>query len=136
MATTSTVDDRAETVSVLVVDDDPVEAHSVTDSLELADSAITTATATDPDAAVAAVTDGGVDCVVTAADLGGVSGFDVLDRVATTDETVRAVVHTGEDDPAIAREAWHRGAAYAKKGADRERYDVLADHLTGRTETR
>lgn len=132
MATTSTVDDRTESVSVLVVDSDPLEARFVAESLELAEPAVTTRRETDPDEAIAAIEDGGVDSVVMDADLGDLDGLAFLDRVASTDESVRAVVHTDADDPELAREAWARGAAYARKDPDLDHHDLLARHITGR----
>ena len=134
MATSSSTGDRTEAVSVLVVDDDPLEARFVSESLELADPAVAASKETDPDAALAAIAEGGVDCVITDATLGDLDGFDFLDRVAQTDASVRAVVHTAEDDPDVAREAWNRGAAYARKDPELDRYDVLARHILGHTD--
>lgn len=131
MATTSAVDDRTETVSVLVVDDDHAAGRFVAESLELADPAVSASTETDPEAALDAITEGGVDCVITEVALNGTDGYAFLDRVAELDESVRAVVHTNADDPDVAREAWARGAAYARKGSDLDRYDVLARHIIG-----
>lgn len=131
MATTSAVDDRTETVSVLVVDDDHAAGRFVAESLELADAAVSARAETDPEAALDAVREGGVDCVVTEIALNGIDGYEFLDQVAALDESVRAVVHTNDDDPAVASEAWNRGAAYARKGSDLDRYDVLARHITG-----
>lgn len=136
MATTSTVDDRAESVSVLVVDTDPIEARFVAEALELAAPAVSPRRETDPDAALETIEDGGVDCVVTGADLDGVDAIEFLDRAARTDESIRAVVHTDADDPDLAREAWDRGAAYARKDPDVDHHDVLARHVTGRIEER
>jgi DNA-binding NtrC family response regulator len=134
MATTSAPDDHAESVSVLVVDTDPIEARFVAEALELAAPAISTRRETDPDAALAAIEDGAVDCVVTDADLGDVDGVEFLDRVARTDETVRADLHTDADDATLARQAWDRGAAYARKDPDLDHHDLLARHVTGEME--
>lgn len=134
MATTSAVDERTDDVSVLVVDDDHAAGRFVAESLELADPAVSASSETDPAAAVDAVAEGGIDCLVTEVALSGTDGFDFLDRVAATDASVRVVVHTNDDDPDLAQEAWERGAAYARKGSDLERYDVLARHILGDVE--
>lgn len=133
MATTSTVDDRTDSVSVLIVDGDPVEARFVAESLELADPAVSTRRATTPDDALAAIENGGIDCVVIHAGFGD-DGLEFLDDVAQVDPSVRAIVHTEADDPAIARNAWDHGAAYARTDVDVDHHDVLAAHITGRSE--
>lgn len=134
MATTSTVDDRTDSTSVLVVDGDPVEARFVAESLELADPAVSTSRATTPEDALAAIENGGIDCIVTHDGFGDADGLEFLDDVAQVDPSVRAIVHTAADDPALAREAWDRGAAYARTDVDADHHDVLAAHITARSE--
>jgi DNA-binding NarL/FixJ family response regulator len=131
MATTTKPDDARETVRVLVVDTSQTAAEFVGDALEYAAPALSVDHETDAESALDRIVEEAFDAVVCEYHLGDEDGLSFLDRAREAAPDLRFVIHTMDDDPAVAEGAWNRGAAYAQKGHDIDRYDVIGRHLVG-----
>jgi DNA-binding NtrC family response regulator len=131
MATTARSDDASEVSRVLVVDPSETAAEFVAEALAYAEPALAVDTAGGVDQALGRLEDTQFDCVVTEYHLDDGNGVALLQKARERVPDVRGVVHTTADEPAIAEAAWNRGFAYARKGHDVERYDVVAGHILG-----
>jgi DNA-binding NtrC family response regulator len=135
MATSTPSDDAGECVRVLVVDPDRMAAEHFADALEFAEPSLSVETVNGGDAALDRLAEESFDCVVCEHDLETDDGLSLLEQATNVAPGVRGIVHTTEDDPAIAGRAWEQGFAYARKGHDLDRYDVIARHIVGEGET-
>lgn len=131
MATTTKPDDTRETVRVLVVDTRRTAAEFVGDALEYVAPTISVDHETNAETALERLTEERYDVVVSEYHLEDVDGLSFLDRAREVVPDLRFIIHTIDDDPAVAEGAWERGAAYARKGHDIDRYDVIARHIVG-----
>lgn len=132
MATTTRSDDANDVSRVLVVDPSETAATFVAEALAAADPALAVDTAIEGDRALERLEETRYGCVVTEYHLDDGNGVALLQKARERVPDVRGVVHTTADDPAIADAAWSRGFAYAQKGHDVDRYDVIARHILGR----
>lgn len=131
MATTTRSEDAGASTRVLVVDPSQTAAGFVADALEFAEPTLSVEIAHDADEAIDRLEREAFDCVVSEYDLGGGDGLGLLERAREVAPEVRGVLHTIEDDPRIAEDAWEKGFAFAQKGHDIDRYDVIARHIVG-----
>lgn len=130
MATTTCADDAGRRARVLVVDPSEADARFVADTLEVA-TGLHAVTENDPEAALDRLDAESFDCVMAEQHLPEGDGISFLEEVGDNAPGTRRILHTTDDDSAVAERAWDRGIAYARKGNDVARYDVIADHIRG-----
>lgn len=105
---------------VLLVDDDQVDRMAVRRALR---GAVSIDEVADADAAFAALSGGGYDCVLLDYLLPGADGLELMRRLRAVGNPVPVVVLTGRGDESLAVAMLKEGAAdyLTKDGADRER---------------
>ncbi len=113
---------------ILHVDDDPALLDLSVQFLRDADDRLTVETMTDPTEAIAAITNGGYDAVITDYQMPEASGLELLEEIREISE-IPVIIFTGEPREAVASEALALGAdRYLQKGGDpTAQYAVLAD---------
>ncbi|WP_435174419.1 PAS domain-containing protein [Halorussus sp. AFM4] len=117
-------------IRVLLVDDDSAIADLTATYLERASDRIEPVVETDPTEALAHVSDGAVDCVVSDYEMPVVDGLEFLDRVRAVDPDLPFVLFTGKGSEEIASEAISAGVTdYLQKETGTDQYAVLANRV-------
>src|SRR5687767_13594336 len=101
----------ADTLRVLLVDDDEVDRLAVTRLLRKTHFDAIVHECTDPASALAAVSSGGFDCVLLDYNLPGTDGLSLLRELRARSETVPVIALTGQGGEEIAVELMKAGAA-------------------------
>ena len=103
-------DGHTGSVRILLVPDDSVSRDRAAAAIEAGADRFAVATATDPEAALATVAEGGVDCVVSGYDFPETDGVALLRAVRDRAGDLPFVVFTGRGSEAVASEAVAAGA--------------------------
>jgi PAS domain S-box-containing protein len=120
--------ERAESISVIYVDDYEELCELTAEGLEEASDRLAVETTTEP----SVVTDRieAVDCVVADYAMPDVDGLELLRRVREIDEDLPFVLYTGKGDEAVASEAISLGVTdYLAKRGGPERFVRLAHRI-------
>jgi CheY-like chemotaxis protein len=131
----------ANSITVLVVDNEPGFADLAGEMLEREHESIVAETATDGREALAVLERRDVDCIVSDYEMPEMTGLELLERVRETDPDLPFVLFTGRGSEDVASEAIDAGVTqYLRKGSGREQYALLANQITNavsqyRTET-
>ncbi|MCU4926512.1 GAF domain-containing protein [Halobacteria archaeon AArc-dxtr1] len=119
-----------EPITVLVVDNEPGLADLVASMLERERDCLVAESLTRPEAALALLDDGGVDCIVSDYEMPELTGLDLLDAVRDSDPELPFILFTGRGSEAVASEAIAAGVTqYVRKGRDEEQYALLANQI-------
>ncbi|WP_415378985.1 response regulator [Halosimplex sp. TS25] len=117
-------------IRVLHVDDDRDLGELVAAALEREDDRFDVLTATNPDDALALLTDERVDCVVSDYDMPGMTGIEFLETVRERDLDLPFVLYTGKGSEEVASEAISAGVTdYLQKGTGTDQYALLANRI-------
>jgi|AntDeeMetagen192_2_1112575.scaffolds.fasta_scaffold04748_2 PAS domain S-box-containing protein len=118
-----------ESITVLLVDDDPDLGAVTSMHLERQDDAFETQF-TDSAAEALDFLDGDVDCIVSDYEMPERDGLDLLREVREYDATLPFVLFTGRGSEEIASEAISAGVTdYLQKGSGTDQYAVLANRI-------
>ena len=124
-----------DTVRVLHVDDEPDVGDLVATFLEREDDAFAVETAEHPDAGMARLAKGGVDCVVSDFDMAGTDGIAFLERVRESYPDLPFILYTGKGSEAVASDAISAGVTdYLQKETGTSQYTVLANRIRNAVE--
>ncbi|MFC3957742.1 bacterio-opsin activator domain-containing protein [Halovivax cerinus] len=119
-----------ERISVLLVDNEPSFVQLAAEMLSRTDESFDVTTVTTAPDALAAVEDGGVECVVSDYDMPTMTGLELLEAVREQDENLPFVLFTGKGSEEIASEAIAAGVTgYLQKKSGREQYTLLANQI-------
>jgi PAS domain S-box-containing protein len=119
-------------VRVLHVEDDAAFADLTATYLERNDTGpqVSVTTETTPEAALDALANGNVDCVVSDYDMPEMTGLDLLDAVRENHPELPFILFTGKGSEEIASEAISRGVTdYLQKDVGTDQYAVLANRI-------
>ncbi|NEU56487.1 PAS domain-containing protein [Halorussus sp. MSC15.2] len=117
-------------IRVLLVDDDSAIADLTATYLERASDRIETVVETSPTDALAHVTEGAVDCVVSDYEMPEMDGLTFLDEVRETAPSLPFILFTGKGSEEIASEAISAGVTdYLQKETGTDQYAVLANRV-------
>ena len=120
----------AETVQVLLVDDDPDLADTAVTCLERADNRLSVETATSASEGLDRIGASVPDCIVSEYDMPGMDGIEFLERVRETNPDLPFLLYTGTGSEAVASEAISAGVTdYLQKQPDTEQYKLLAGRI-------
>ena len=120
-----------DSITVLLVDNEPSYADLAAQMLERADDALSVETATNADEALATMGSVGVDCIVSDYDMPGMTGLEFLEAVRNRDPDLPFVLFTGKGSEEIASEAIAAGVSgYFQKKSGQEQYALLANQIT------
>ena len=125
-------DDRCdnESITVLLVDDEPGLPETIGAYIERENDDIEVTTASSTLEAVSTLEEASFDCIVSDYQMPAISGLDFLKAVREEDATVPFIVFTAKGSERVASEAIATGVTdYVKKGPDPERFDVLAERI-------
>ncbi|WP_255149179.1 response regulator [Halorarius halobius] len=124
-------------ITTVHLDDDADLLTLSREFVEQAHETITVEGYTEPDAALARVEEGGVDCVVTDYKMATMDGLTVLRRVRELDEDLPVVFFTGKGSEEIASEAISAGVTdYLRKTTGTEQYRLLGTRIATLVERR
>lgn len=119
---------RAESISVLYVDDYPELCELAETSLDEASDAIEVTTTTEPGAVTDRLEE--ADCIVADYRMPGTDGLELLRRVRVVDEEIPFILHTGEGSENVASEAISLGVTdYLTKGGGQEKFKRMANRI-------
>lgn len=119
-----------ESVTVLHVDDDPEIADIVKLVLEREEDRITVRSEPDGEAALAALEDERVDCVISDYQMPGMDGLELLEAVRAESPEIPFILFTGKGSEEIASQAISAGVTdYLQKGGGTDRYTMLVNRL-------
>ena len=96
------------TLSVLVLDDEPIVGKRLRPALEKA--GLDVECFVDPAAAIARIEERAFDIVVTDVRMEGVDGIEILERIMAREQRTRVILITGYATVEVAREALVKGA--------------------------
>jgi len=99
---------KSNSSRILIVDDEPAVVESL--ALVLGDQGFIIETALSGEAAIAVFATHTVDVLVTDIQMGGMSGFDLMQEVALVDEYTNSVVITAHDGYSAVKQALELGA--------------------------
>ncbi|MFC6975045.1 response regulator [Halomicroarcula sp. GCM10025709] len=120
----------ADTVRVLLVDDEADLADVVALHLEQRRDSFAVTTATGGQAALSAFEATEIDCVVSDYEMPGMDGLALLREIHQRDESVPFILYTGRGSEEIASEGISAGVTdYLQKRATSDQYDVLANRI-------
>ncbi|WP_247729714.1 bacterio-opsin activator domain-containing protein [Halovivax limisalsi] len=120
----------SQAIDVLLVDNEPSFATLAAEMLVRADESLDVTTETSPSAALEAVRDDPVECVVSDYDMPQMNGLELLEAVREADENLPFVLFTGKGSEEIASEAIAAGVTgYVQKKAGAEQYELLANQI-------
>ena len=125
------MDETAEPIRVLHVDDDPAFGDLTARLLEREDDRLEVTTATGVEAGLDALDAEPFDCVVSDYEMPGTDGLAFLEAVRDRDAEIPFVLFTGEGNERVAGEAISAGVTdYLRKRTGEEQYAVLANRVT------
>ena len=136
-ATVSTVNEVGAPLSLLLVEDNPIEARAAVKGLQHLSVPYAVNVVDDGDAAIAYLTNAEnqrPDLVLLDLNLPGRDGLDVLERVKTDPDLRRipVIVLTTSSDDADVRRSYDRGAnAYLNKPAELAGWKGLVERIEG-----
>jgi PAS domain S-box-containing protein len=117
-------------VQVLLVDDESDLAEVTALHLERRRDDFDVRVVTDGEAALAAVEDGRVDCLVSDYEMPGMDGLELLRAVQERRPSLPFILYTGRGSEEIASEAISAGVTdYLQKRTTSDQYDVLANRI-------
>jgi len=126
---------RGRDVTVLHVDDDPAFVDLVARFLEDEDDRIAVETATNTVEGLAAVDEGGVDCVVSDYDMPGHNGIEFLEAVRADHPDLPFILFTGKGGEEVASDAISAGVTdYLQKTPGTDQYAILANRIRNAVE--
>ncbi|QLG27815.1 response regulator [Halorarum halophilum] len=126
----------AEAIRVLHVDDDPDFSELAATYLEREDQRIEVLTAASTRAALDALDERDVDCVVSDYDMPDLKGIEFLEVVRERHGDLPFVLFTGKGSEEIASEAISAGVTdYLQKGTGTEQYALLANRIRNAVES-
>ncbi|WP_207587516.1 response regulator [Halomontanus rarus] len=124
-------------ISVLHVDDDPALLDLTATFLEREHEEITVTTATSAPDAMARVTDGTVDCIVSDYEMPELDGLEFLETVRGEGHDLPFILFTGKGSEEIASEAISAGVTdYLQKQPGTEQYTMLANRIENAVDRR
>ncbi|WP_306055211.1 bacterio-opsin activator domain-containing protein [Natronococcus wangiae] len=120
-----------ESITVLVVDNEPGYAELVGAMLERERESIVAVAATDAAEALGIRAKRDVDCIVSDYEMPEMTGFELLERVREREPKLPFVLFTGRGSEELASEAIAAGVTqYLQKGNGTEQYALLANQIT------
>jgi PAS domain S-box-containing protein len=126
----------SETISVVVVDDEPAVADLAGTYLERIDERMAVTTETSTERALERIADAEVECVVSDYRMPGMNGLELLAAVRETHPNLPFVLFTGEGGEGVASEAISAGVTdYLEKGTGSEQYELLANRIANAVES-
>jgi PAS domain S-box-containing protein len=118
------------TATVLLVDDDPGIVDTAAAFVGRASDALTTTTATGPEAALNRFEDEDIDCIVSDYDMPKMDGLALFEAVSERDGGTPFILFTGKGSEEVAGEAISLGVTdYLQKETGTEQYEVLANRI-------
>ena len=125
------MDETADPIRVLHVDDDPAFGALTERLLEREDDRLRVTSVTDADAGLEALDSGTFDCVVSDYDMPGTDGLAFLEAVRDRDAEIPFVLFTGQGNERVAGKAISAGVTdYLQKDGGEDQYAVLANRVT------
>lgn len=125
------------TATVLLVDDDPGIVDTAAAFVGRASDALTTTTATGPEAALNRFEDEDIDCIVSDYDMPKMDGLALFEAVSERDGGTPFILFTGKGSEEVASEAISLGVTdYLQKETGTEQYEVLANRIENAVEAR
>ena len=124
-----------DTISVLLVDDDPSFAEMAAEILERAEDQFRVHVESDARAGLDRVAEDDVDCVVSDLDMPDVDGLEFLEAIREDEGDLPFVLFTGKGSEEIASEAISAGVTdYLQKEGGTDQFDVLANRIENAVE--
>ncbi|ELY98429.1 bacterio-opsin activator domain-containing protein [Natrialba asiatica] len=121
----------SQSITVLVVDNEPGFADLAGEMLERERSELVVEAATSGEEALEFIERRDVDCIVSDYEMPDLTGLELLERVREDDPEVPFVLFTGRGSEAVASEAIDAGVTqYLQKGTGQEQYALLANQIT------
>jgi PAS domain S-box-containing protein len=128
---------EAESIRVLLVEDDDALADLTKTYLEREDDAFEVATEPAAEPALDSLPDRDVDCIVSDYDMPGKNGVAFLEAVREEYPELPFILFTGKGSEEVASEAISAGATdYLQKGTGTDQYAVLANRVRNAAEKR
>lgn len=126
----SSGDDSADTISVLLIDDEPDFTDLAKQFLERENERFEVVTETDARAGLDRLKSSDIDCIVSDYDMPGMDGLVFLEAVRGPYPDLPFILFTGKGSEEIASEAISSGVTdYLQKGGGTEQYKVLANRI-------
>ncbi|QKY19255.1 PAS domain S-box protein [Halolamina sp. CBA1230] len=126
----------ADSIRVLHVDDEPEFADLVATFLEREDDQLDVETATGADEALKLLADGTFDCVVSDYEMPETDGIELLETVRDRGPDLPFILFTGKGSEEIASEAISAGVTdYLQKEGGSGQYAVLANRIVNAVES-
>ena len=123
------------TATVLLVDDDSGLVDTAAAFVERANEALTTTTATNPEAALDRFEEGDIDCIVSDYNMPEMDGLALFEAVSERDGETPFILFTGKGSEEVAGEAISLGVTdYLQKETGTEQYEVLANRIENAVE--
>lgn len=120
----------ADTVRILLVDDNPRIGEVTTTYLERENPHFTVVFEQDPEVGLSRINEEEIDCVIADYDMPRMDGLDLLRRVRETNPDLPFLIVTGHGNMEVAAEAREAGASgYHQKGVDSYQYTELAGKI-------
>lgn len=116
----------ADSLRVVLVDEDPDVVDVTREFLEREDSALAVSAVTSPSAAVDRVESGPVDVVVTDHEMPEMTGAQLAATLRDRHPDVSVVLYTAHDRSVLDGNRRERLAGHVRKGTGREQYAELA----------
>ena len=121
---------KADTVRLLLVDDEYDLAEVTALHLERRREAFDVTVVTDGPAALDVLETETIDCVISDYEMPGMDGLELLRAVTDRDPTLPFILYTGRGSEEIASEAISAGVTdYLQKRTTSDQYDVLANRV-------
>lgn len=124
-----------ESITVLLIDDEPGFAELVAELLQEEHDRLEPIPETNPEAGLQRLSDDDIDCIVCDYDMPDLDGIAVLESVRNDDPQLPFILFTGKGSEEVASEALSMGATdYLRKDHGTEQFELLSNRIINAVE--